>query len=87
MITYAILIILTGLLNGIASPLTNLPDASLPATINAGVVAVGTYLGIAWEVAPLTVVALIAALAVVIIVENGDAIFKVVKSWLRRHLI
>jgi hypothetical protein len=79
MITYYFLVIITGILDLIATPISQLPNASLPSSLTAGLSSAGGYIAIVGTLFPLTVVALFGSLTIMVVVENADAIFKVVK--------
>ena len=79
MITYWLLYFFTGALNGLAAPLYALPDASIPGGLSAWLAQSGGYISIATKFMPLTIAALFIVLGMIVIVENADGIFKVVK--------
>ena len=79
MITYYFLYICVTILNGIATTLYGLPNASLPSGFIGWLTQTGGYISIATTLMPLTIAALFAVLAMIIAVENADGIFKVVK--------
>jgi hypothetical protein len=79
MITYYFLYFFTGVLNGLAAPLYYLPDASIPSSFAGWLSQTGGYISVASKLMPLTIAALFVVLGMIIIVENADGIFKVVK--------
>lgn len=79
MITYTLLLIVIGILGLIASPISLLPDAVLPAGITAALSTIGYWFWIVWSTAPLTLAAIFAALVIVIGVETKIFSYKVVR--------
>ena len=79
MITYWFFYFVTGVLDGLVVPIQNLPNASLPGGLSAWLSATGGYIALAGSIAPLTIAALFVVIGMVVIVENADGIFKVVK--------
>jgi len=79
MITYWFFALVLGILDAILYPISFLPDASLPSSLTDGLAAAGNYISIAGHLVPFTITAVFGALVLMGIVENGDAIFKVVK--------
>jgi len=79
MITYYLLYLCTGILNGLAATLYNLPDASLPASFTSALTNTGNYISIAFKFLPDTIAAIFTVITFIVVVENADGIFKVVK--------
>ena len=79
MITYYFLYLCTGILNGLTTPLRLLPDASIPDSFTSWLAQTGGYISIATKLMPLTIAALFVVVALIVVVENADGIFKVVK--------
>jgi hypothetical protein len=79
MITYWIFYFITGILDGLVLPIQNLPNASLPGGLSSWLSETGGYIALATKIAPLTIAALFVVLTMVVVVENTDGIFKVVK--------
>lgn len=79
MITYYFLYLCTGLLLTFAAPIYLLPDASIPGSFAAALTLAGGYISVAAKLVPLTIAALFVVVALMVIVENTDGIFKVVK--------
>jgi uncharacterized membrane protein len=79
MITYWLLYFFTGLLDGFIVPIQYLPNASLPGGLASWLATTGGYVAIAGRLMPLTIAALFVVIGMVVIVENADGIFKVVK--------
>ena len=79
MITYYLLYLVVTILNVLAYPFYNIPDAKLPGGFTGWLAAAGGYIATAAHIMPLTIAALFVVLAVIVIFENADGIFKVVK--------
>ena len=79
MITYYLVIILLTLLGGFLTPLSYLPDASLPSSIANSLTTIGSFTGLIWWVMPLSLTALVGSVAIIVATENWIAIYKVVK--------
>lgn len=85
MIFYYIIIFLIGLLFAILSPLTLLPDVSIPPDISVAVGSIGSWFGLIWGVAPFTFTALFAALSVILGVETNIFTYKILR-WIYRKI-
>jgi hypothetical protein len=79
MILYWFLYFCTGVLNGLAVPITNLPNATLPDGVISWITTTGGYLALAGHVMPATIAALVVVIGMVLVIKNADGIFKVVK--------
>jgi hypothetical protein len=79
MIFYYILIILIGLLNWIALPISSLPDVSLPANLAAAITASSTMLSVFYQIVPFTLTALAGILGALIVFELAIWSYKLVK--------
>lgn len=79
MITYLLILIISGVVYAITYPISALPDVVLPANITANLATLGHFFGLIWGAAPLTLVALFSSVGVIIVIENNIAIYKVVK--------
>ena len=79
MITYYLLYLFTGIMNGIAVVVYNLPDATIPGGFAGWLTQTGGYISVATKLVPLTIAALFVVVGLMVIVENADGIFKVAK--------
>jgi hypothetical protein len=79
MILYYILIILIGLLNWIALPISALPDVSLPANLAAAITASSTMLSVFYQIVPFMLTALAGILGALIVFELAIWSYKLVK--------
>ena len=79
MITYYFLYLCVTIVNGFATVVYNLPNAAISSDFTGWLAATGGYIATATKLMPLTIAALFVVIALMIIVENADGIFKVVK--------
>lgn len=85
MITYFIIVIFLGLVGALTYPISFLPDATLPTPIQTSLTALGTYLSMASSFIPNTVIALIAILTAVIVVDTAVLGYKGI-NWVIRKI-
>ena len=85
MITYFLLIIFTGLLGGVISPLLLLPNVSLNATIASSLAQAGQFLGIVHNVVPNTLASLFATLGIYLAIELSIFVYKLIR-WLYQKI-
>ena len=79
MITYYVLLFLAGVLLGITSPLRLLPDVVLPDQIASAIANISSFVGLVWKLFPITLLALVGAIATIVVVENWVMIYKVIR--------
>lgn len=85
MITYYLLIFVTGILGGILLPFSQLPNASLPPQIAATLSALGGYLATIYGIAPFFTTAVLSVGGVVILVEGYIFSYKLI-MWIVRKI-
>jgi hypothetical protein len=79
MITYWLCVMIVSVIGAILSPLTVLPDVTLPASVNSGITGIAGFTGGIWSVFPLTLTALVSAVGVIVVVENWVFVYKLIR--------
>ena len=79
MIIAVILQLILAALFVVITPILLLPDVSLPGNVSSAIATAGGYIGLIAEVAPATIVSIMAIFALVLIIENTHFGYKLIR--------